>query len=116
VTRRTRTDSFDADALRDYSRRGNFHSDAAAAARLGLPGLVAQGMQVAAPAYGTALEAWGDAFLEHGRLDLRFVGMVTADDELTTDVDLDDATASLTVTNRTRGRTAVVGTMRRGPG
>jgi hypothetical protein len=38
------------DLLRAYSRRGNFHSEADAAGRLGLPGLVAQGLQVAGPA------------------------------------------------------------------
>jgi hypothetical protein len=33
-----------AELLRAYSRRGNFHSDVEEASRLGLPGLVAQGM------------------------------------------------------------------------
>src|SRR5262249_665241 len=49
-----------------YSRRGNYHSDPDTAQRIGLPGLVAQGVQVAGPAYGALLDAWGDEFLEHG--------------------------------------------------
>ena len=43
-----------------YSRAGNFHSDPEEARRLGMPGLVAQGMQVCGPAYGVLLDAWGD--------------------------------------------------------
>jgi acyl dehydratase len=65
-----------ADALRAYSRSGNFHSDPDEARRLGMPGLVAQGMQVCGPAYGVLLDEWGGAFLESGRLTARFVGMV----------------------------------------
>jgi hypothetical protein len=42
--------------LRAYSRRGNFHSDEDEASRLGLPGLVAQGMQVVGPAYDVLLD------------------------------------------------------------
>jgi acyl dehydratase len=106
-----RQDAFDADALRAYSRRGNFHSEPAAAAELGLRGLVAQGMQVVGPAYGIALDAWGDGFLDHGELDLRFVGMVAADDVVETTVALDGTSAPVTVYNRSTSRTAVVGTM-----
>jgi hypothetical protein len=36
--------------VRAYSRRGNFHSDADTASALGMPGLVAQGVQIAGPA------------------------------------------------------------------
>ena len=54
--------------LRLYSRRGNFHSDPDAAADIGYDQLVAQGMQVAGPAYGLLLEAWGEEFLAHGTL------------------------------------------------
>ena len=66
--------------MRAYSRRGNFHSDAETASALGLPGLVAQGVQIAGPAYNLLLDEWGDDFLAHGELDLRFVGMVVAGD------------------------------------
>jgi len=65
-----------ADALRAYSRSGNFHSDPDEARRLGMPGLVAQGMQVCGPAYGLLLDTWGAEFLDGGRLTARFVGMV----------------------------------------
>jgi acyl dehydratase len=102
--------------LRAYSRRGNFHSDDDAARELGLPGLVAQGMQVAAPAYGALLDTWGEAFLARGVLELKFVGMVLEDETVTATVDLDDSatdttdTATLEVTSGSTGRTAVVGT------
>jgi hypothetical protein len=101
--------------IRAYSRRGNFHSDRGDARALGLPGLVAQGVQVAGPAYGVLLDAWGEDFLAHGEFDCTFVGMVTEDQATTTRVDLgsDRATASFEVTNDTTGRTAVVGRARR---
>jgi acyl dehydratase len=56
--------------LRLYSRRGNFHSDPEAAGALGYDKLVAQGMQVAGPAYGLLLDAWGEDFLAHGQVEL----------------------------------------------
>ena len=99
--------------VRAYSRRGNFHSDAATAAELGMPGLVAQGVQVAGPAYNILLAEWGEAFLEHGEVDLRFVGMVLAGETIDARVVVDDAgTATIEVTNTTAGRTAVVGSAR----
>jgi len=101
--------------LRAYSRRGNFHSEPDEARRIGLAGLVAQGMQVAGPAYGAALEAWGEAFLAHGVVDLKFVGMVTEDQTVDAVLDVDDdaAGATITVSNRDTGAVAVVGTLRR---
>jgi acyl dehydratase len=102
-----------------YSRRGNYHSDPETAQRIGLPGLVAQGVQVAGPAYGALLDAWGDEFLEHGEVELRFVGMVLADHEIESRVELegDDGdgvdNATITVENVTTGRTAVVGSAQR---
>jgi acyl dehydratase len=103
--------SFDvtAELVRAYSRRGNFHSDAATADALGMPGLVAQGVQVAGPAYNILLAQWGDEFLEHGELDVRFVGMVVAGEAIEARVDIDERTATIEVTNATAGRTAVVG-------
>lgn len=99
--------------VRAYSRRGNFHSDAESAAALGMPGLVAQGVQVAGPAYNLLLEAWGDAFLEHGELDVRFVGMVLAGETIDARVEFGDGgEATVEVTNTTAGRTAVVGSAR----
>jgi acyl dehydratase len=102
-----------------YSRRGNYHSDPETARRIGLPGLVAQGVQVAGPAYGALLDAWGDEFLEHGEVEFRFVGMVLADHEIESRVELegDDGdrvdNATITVENVTTGRTAVVGSAQR---
>ena len=97
--------------VRAYSRRGNFHSDAETAAALGMPGLVAQGVQVAGPAYGMLLDACGDDFLARGEIDLRFVGMVVAGDtiEATIEIAADLEGATIEVTNTTAGRAAVVG-------
>ena len=105
--------------LRAYSRRGNFHSEPEEARQIGLPGLVAQGMQVAGPAYGMALDAWGGDFLARGVIELKFIGMVTGDQTVDATVDIDDdmhddgTTATVTVTNRDTGAVAVVGSMRR---
>ena len=99
--------------LRAYSRRGNFHSDDAEADRLGLPGLVAQGMQVTAPAYGALLDEWGDDFLAHGSLDLKFVGMVLEGETVAASVDASTGSATIEVMSETTGRTAVVGTVQR---
>ena len=62
-----------AELLRRYSRRGNFHSDPDAAASIGYSRLVAQGMQVAGPAYGLLLDEWGEDFLDsrHDRAEVR---------------------------------------------
>jgi acyl dehydratase len=98
------------DAIRAYSRRGNYHSDPDEAKTLGLPGLVAQGVQVAGPAYGVLLDEWGTDFLAHGRFECRFVGMVTEDQCVEAKVILDGVSARFEVTNETAGNVAVVGT------
>jgi len=95
--------------LRAYSRRGNFHSDPEAAAALGYGHLVAQGMQVAGPAYGLLLDAWGEEFLAHGTFELKFVGPVTDGETVEANVELDGDVAAIAVENETSGRTAVVG-------
>ena len=97
------------DLIRAYSRRGNFHTEADDAAALGLPGLVAQGTQVCGPAYGALLDRWGESFLDHGSLDLRFVGMAVDNDCVRATVEIDGATASITVDNTSAGRTAALG-------
>jgi len=103
--------------VRAYSRRGNFHSDAETAAALGMPGLVAQGVQVAGPAYGILLDEWGEDFLTHGELDLRFVGMVVAGESIEARVEIDEAgTATVEIANATGGGTAAVGTAIRSGG
>jgi acyl dehydratase len=101
--------------VRAYSRRGNYHSEPETSAELGLPGLVAQGLQVAGPAYAALLEAWGEDFLAHGELDMRFTGVVLAGDAIEARVDFEDngAHASFEVTNVARGLVAVAGTARR---
>ncbi len=101
-----------ADLLRLYSRRGNFHSDPEAAAGIGYSRLVAQGMQAAGPAYGLVLDEWGEDFLAHGSIDLKFIGMVL--DGETVDATVSNtapATAEIVVT--VADRTAVVGTASR---
>jgi len=95
--------------LRAYSRRGNFHSDADEASKLGLTGLVAQGMQVAGPAYGVLLDEWGEEFLDHGEIELKFVGMVMDGETVDAEVTIDGDRAELEVVNRDRERTAAVG-------
>jgi acyl dehydratase len=106
----TRSLTLSEDAIRAYSRRGNYHSDPATASALGLPGLVAQGVQVAGPAYGELLDAWGEAFLERGEFACTFVGMVTEGQTVSAHVTLADGAAQFDVVNDTTGATAVVGT------
>ena len=95
-----------------YSRRGNFHSEPEEAERLGLPGLVAQGMQVFGPAYGLLLDAWGDDFLAHGELELKFVGMVTGGQTVDASVSVEGHEAQIEVRNQDADQVAVVGSAR----
>jgi acyl dehydratase len=97
------------DLLRAYSRRGNFHSDPDVAAALGYDRLVAQGMQVAGPAYGLLLDAWGEEFLAHGTIDLKFVAPCTDGQTVEATIEPGSDEASLAVENISSGRTAVVG-------
>jgi acyl dehydratase len=99
--------------VRAYSRRGNYHSEASTSDALGLPGLVAQGVQAAGPAYGLLLDAWGEEFLAHGEIEMRFVGLVLAGDTVDARVDLGTDDATFEVENTTRGHTAAVGRARR---
>jgi acyl dehydratase len=95
--------------LRAYSRRGNFHSDEDEASKLGLSGLVAQGMQVVGPAYGVLLDEWGAEFLEHGEVELKFVGMVMDGETVDATVTVDGDRAEIEVVNRDRERIAALG-------
>ena len=97
------------DLLRRYSRRGNFHSDPDAAGALGYDRLIAQGMQVAGPAYGLLLDAWGEDFLAHGTIDLKFVGIATDGETVEARVEPGADEAEIEVENVTSGRTSVVG-------
>jgi acyl dehydratase len=96
--RRSRSFALTPELLRAYSRRGNFHSDPSAAAAIGLSGLVAQGMQAAAPAYGLLLDAWGEDWLEHGELELHFVAPVLGGETVHAAVDVDGDAAQIEVT------------------
>lgn len=108
-----RTLELTSELLRLYSRRGNFHSDPDAASALGYDKLVAQGMQVAGPAYGLLLDEWGADFLAHGELVLKFVGVATDGETVEASVTVDGDVATITVENVTAGRTSVVGTAAR---
>ena len=111
-----RTLALTPDLLRAYSRRGNFHSDPDAAAALGYDKLVAQGMQVAGPAYGLLLDAWGEEFLAHGTIELKFITACTDGETVEATVEPGPDDATLAVENTSTGRTAVVGrATRRGP-
>ena len=113
MTTRTREVTLTAEMLHAYSRRGNYHSEPDEARRLGLPGLVAQGLQVAGPAYGLLLDEWGEDFLAHGELELKFVGMVLDDQTVDATVEVSGDEATIEVTNRTSGKVAAVGRARR---
>jgi acyl dehydratase len=95
--------------LRAYSRRGNFHSESDEADKLGFSGLVAQGMQVAGPAYGALIDEWGEEFLEHGAIELKIVGMVMDGETVDAAVAIDGDHADVEVVNRDRDRVAVIG-------
>lgn len=113
MTTSTRTLAITPELVRAYSRRGNYHSDPATSAALGLDRLVAQGMQAAGPAFGELIDAWGDAFFAGAEIDLRFVGVVHAGDTVTATVEFDDNGATIGVTNDTAQRTSVIGTARK---
>ena len=109
MSERTRTLTLTAERLRWYSRRGNFHADLDAARDLGLPDLVAQGMQVAGPGYGLLLDEWGEEWLASGVLELTFVAMVTAEETVEARVEFDGDAATVTVVGVDDGETRVVG-------
>ena len=106
---RTRALAITEELVRAYSRRGNFHSDPTLSADLALPGLVAQGVQAAGPAYGVLLDAWGEDFLAHGEIEMRFVGIVLAGESVAATVEIDQDDATFAVENTTAAHTAVVG-------
>ncbi len=74
-----------------------------------MPGLVAQGMQAAGPAYALLVDAWGESFLAYGEIEMRFVGVVLAGEAVRASVDLGDHDATFDVENTTKGHRAVVG-------
>lgn len=108
----------DADRIRAYSRRGNYHSDPDEARRIGLPGLLAQGVHVAGPAYGLLLDAWGEEFLAAGELDVKLVGPVWDGQTVDAAVTMEPSgeAAAVEVRNRDADALVVVGTARRAGG
>ncbi len=101
------------DLVRAYSRRGNYHTEPSTSAELGLPGLVAQGMHAAGPAYAALLDAWGEEFLARGEIDMRFTGVVLAGDTVHARVEIDAGDATFEVANTSRSSVAVAGTASR---
>jgi hypothetical protein len=61
------------------------------------------------------LDAWGDDFLDHGEIEMKFVGTVLAGHTVTArvDVEIDGDGAAFEVRNDSSGATAVVGRARR---
>ena len=84
-------------------------------AALGLPGLVAQGVQVAGPAYGVLLDAWGEDFLAHGEIDMRFVGIVLAGTTVHAHLEVGTDSARFDVRDDSADRIVVVGTAELAP-
>ena len=64
---------------------------------------------VAGPAYGVLLDEWGEEFLDHGEVELKFVGMVMDGETVDAEVAIDGDRAEVEVVNRDRERTAAVG-------
>ncbi|MBI2169492.1 MAG: hypothetical protein HYU28_08330 [Actinobacteria bacterium] len=100
-----------ADLLRTYSRAGNFHSDDAAAQAMGLPGMVAMGMQTLGPAYGCCLDAWGPGFVASGSVEARFFGLVLEEDTVEARVIRDGELATFELVNATESTTTGAGRM-----
>lgn len=108
----TRRLTFTADLLRTYSRAGNFHSDDATAREMGLPGMVAMGMQTTGPAYGVLLDAWGRELLETGELEVKFFGAVAEGETVEVGVACDGREACFEVRNVDRDASAGTGRAR----
>ena len=98
-----------ADDIRAYSRRGQLPLRRGDRGAVGLPGSSRRACR-SRTRVRALLDAWGEEFLAHGEIELRFVGMVLAGDDVeargrrSTD---DDAT--IAVENVRPTRTAVVG-------
>ena len=101
-----------ADLLRTYSRAGNFHSDDEAAREMGLPGMVAMGMQTIAPAWAVVLDDVGDDLLSRGELETRFFGLVLEDESIDASVARDHDEWTFSVRNETKGIPTAGGVIR----
>lgn len=110
----TRRLTLSADLLRTYSRSGNFHSDDDAARRMGLPGMVAMGMQTLGPVCGILLDEWGDVALDGGVFEARFIGLVLEDDTVEGSVTKADDGAIFEIRNVTKSLTTAAGRVARG--
>lgn len=108
----TRTLTLTADLLRTYSRAGNFHSDDGAARAMGLPGMVAMGMQTLGPACGLLLDDGGEDLLGRAEMEARFFGLVLEGDTVEATVARSNGTASFEVRNLSKGLTTAAGQVR----
>jgi acyl dehydratase len=71
-----------------YSGDKGMHGDDAAARKIGLPGAIVQGGQLAGYLNEMLVKALGRGYLEGGALSLSFIKSATAGDELTTHAEL----------------------------
>jgi hypothetical protein len=55
------------------------------------------------------LDEWGEEFLEHGEIELKFVGMVMDGETVDAAVTIEGDRADLEVVNRDRSKAAAVG-------
>ena len=102
------------DRIRAYSRRGNYHSDRAdGGGARACPASSRKACRSTARPTAHCSTSGATTFLEHGEIDVRFVGVVMAEEEIVADVAIDDGTATISVENASTGRTAAVGEARR---
>ena len=66
-----------------YSGPGNIHSDIEVAKRTGLDAPIAQGMQTLAYASELLTQICGNEWLERGKISVKFIKPVYADDDVT---------------------------------
>lgn len=112
---RSRRVTLTRELLRTYSRAGNFHSQDAAARAMGLPGMVAMGMQTLGPACSLVLEDQGVECLAHAELEARFFGLVLEDDTVEATVAHDKRQATFAIRNVTKNVNTASGRLRLGP-
>lgn len=108
----TREMTLTEDLLRTYSRAGNFHSDDSSARAMGLPGMVAMGMQTLGPACGLLLEARGPECLVAAEIEARFYGLVYEGDTVEALVSGTGGHAHFTIRNVTKGVSTAAGEVR----
>jgi acyl dehydratase len=88
-----------------YSGPGNIHSDIEVAQRTGLDAPIAQGMQTMAYASELLTREHGPAWLERGRLAVKFLAPVYAEDDVIVTLEGEEVTA-----RNQRGDVVMIGT------